>query len=197
MTVSTCSTNNSEIIGTILNSRTPHIARNKEWVKWSTNPQKFNCISFLMTRSSKKKQFGKSKSDQRPCLDKAEDEKDPIVNNRDSLTCWDREHCSRDFWASVGCLIWDEWIRSIATVIHGTEYCSSRLRILLLLWLRFMKSEKLDRIVKPLNHATSFAVQAENKINNFLLSCPPQASAQSVPRMHHLEIFTLQFVLPL
>ena len=33
MTVSTCSTNNSEIIGTILNSRTPHIARNKEWVK--------------------------------------------------------------------------------------------------------------------------------------------------------------------
>ena len=129
MTVSTCSTNNSEIIGTILNSRTPHIARNKEWVKWSTNPQKFNCISFLMTRSSKKKQFGKSKSDQRPCLDKAEDEKDPIV--------------------------------------------------------------------KPLNHATSFAVQAENKINNFLLSCPPPASAQSVPRMHHLEIFTWQLVLPL
>ena len=117
MTVSTCSINNSEIIGTGLNSRTPHIARNKEWVKWSTNPQKFNCISFLMTRSSKKKQFGKSKSDQRPCLDKAEDEKEPIV--------------------------------------------------------------------KPLNHATSFAVQAENKINNFLLSCPPPASAQSVPRMHH------------
>jgi len=86
MTVSTCSINNSEIIGTGLNSRTPHIARNKEWVKWSTNPQKFNCISFLMTRSSKKKQFGKSKSDQRPCLDEAEDEKDPIVNNRDSLT---------------------------------------------------------------------------------------------------------------
>jgi hypothetical protein len=41
-----------------------------------------------------------------------------LPSNRDSLTCWRqvREHCSRDFWVSVGRPIWDGWTGLIATV---------------------------------------------------------------------------------